>query len=250
MAHTTQTGELDEESLQRLYEWIDEIPLSRPKRTITRDFSDGMLVAEVIQHYFPKMVDLHNYSPASSSAQKMNNWGVLQRKVFSRLKMSVPEPVVRAISNNKPGVVEMVLLQLKQKIEARLSSRAASNGSSTPTSDAPEVEPNGNVSVKVQVGGSDTSSLHALLKSAFGDSINIAQTVPRVLYEEKEQECLAKDETIQILQAKMRRLEHLLQLKETRVKEMADKIDLLETAAKNNPRVSFGGGDDASRPTK
>merc|ERR1712002_1125179 len=149
---TTSMTDLDEESLQLLYEWIDEIPLSRPKRTITRDFSDGMLVAEVIQHYFPKMVDLHNYSPASSSAQKMNNWGMLQRKVFSRLKMSVPEPVVRAISNNKPGVVEMVLLQLKQKIDARLSSRAASNGSSTPTSDAPEVEPNGNVSVKVQVG--------------------------------------------------------------------------------------------------
>lgn len=247
MAQTV--GELDEESLQRLYEWIDEIPLSRPKRTITRDFSDGMLVAEVIQHYFPKMVDLHNFSPASSSNQKLNNWGVLQRKIFSRLKMSVPEPVVRAISNNKPGVVEMVLLQLKQKIEARLASRTASNGASTPSSDAPEVEANGSVSVKVQVGGSDTSSLHALLKSAFGDSINVTQTVPRVLYEEKEQECLAKDETIQILQAKMRRLEHLLQLKETRVKEMTDRIELLETAAKNNPMALFRGGDDFSRST-
>ena len=57
--------------------------------------------------------------------------------------------VVRAISNNKPGVVEMVLLQLKQKIDDRLASRTASNGASTPSSDAPEMEPNGNVSVKV-----------------------------------------------------------------------------------------------------
>ena len=33
--------ELNEEELQDLYAWIDKIPLSRPKRHITRDFSDG-----------------------------------------------------------------------------------------------------------------------------------------------------------------------------------------------------------------
>ena len=32
---------LDEEELQSVYNWIDEIPLSRPKKNITRDFSDG-----------------------------------------------------------------------------------------------------------------------------------------------------------------------------------------------------------------
>jgi hypothetical protein len=105
--------ELDEESLQTLYAWIDDVPLSRPKKSITRDFSDGMLVAELIQHFLPKHVDMHNYSPANSSNQKMNNWGVLQRKVFSRLRFGVPEPVVRFICNCKPGVVEMVLFQLK-----------------------------------------------------------------------------------------------------------------------------------------
>lgn len=34
-------NELDEETLQELYAWIDKIPLSRSKRNITRDFSDG-----------------------------------------------------------------------------------------------------------------------------------------------------------------------------------------------------------------
>lgn len=33
--------ELDEEALQDLYAWIDKIKLSRPKRNIARDFSDG-----------------------------------------------------------------------------------------------------------------------------------------------------------------------------------------------------------------
>lgn len=32
---------LDDEELQALYTWVDEIPLSRPKRNIARDFADA-----------------------------------------------------------------------------------------------------------------------------------------------------------------------------------------------------------------
>jgi len=32
---------MEEEDLQKIYNWIDEIPLTRPKRNISRDFSDG-----------------------------------------------------------------------------------------------------------------------------------------------------------------------------------------------------------------
>ena len=32
---------LDEAVLEELYAWVDSIPLSRPKKNITRDFSDG-----------------------------------------------------------------------------------------------------------------------------------------------------------------------------------------------------------------
>jgi hypothetical protein len=39
------------------YPQVDEIPLSRPKRSITRDFSDGVLMAELVHHYFPKLVE-------------------------------------------------------------------------------------------------------------------------------------------------------------------------------------------------
>ena len=33
--------QIDEEEMQIIYNWVDEIPLSRPKRNIARDFSDG-----------------------------------------------------------------------------------------------------------------------------------------------------------------------------------------------------------------
>lgn len=65
--------------------------------------------------------------------------------------------------------------------------------------------------------------------------------VSRIEYDEKEQECMAKEEQIQvfgtppfrsnwtfffeILQAKIRRLEHLLHLKDVRVDDLAGKLD-------------------------
>jgi hypothetical protein len=32
---------LSEEDIQSLFMWIDDIPLSRPKKNLTRDFGDG-----------------------------------------------------------------------------------------------------------------------------------------------------------------------------------------------------------------
>ena len=55
--------------------------------------------------------------------------------------------------------------------------------------------------------------------------------VPRLFYEEKEQECLAKEEQIQILNAKIKRLEHLLHLKDVRIQDLTEKT---ESARLNN----------------
>ena len=40
---------LSEEEMQMIYNWVDEIPLSRPKRNIARDFSDGGKILMEIQ---------------------------------------------------------------------------------------------------------------------------------------------------------------------------------------------------------
>lgn len=36
--------------LMYIYEWVDSIQLSRPKKNISRDFSDSILLAEIIKH--------------------------------------------------------------------------------------------------------------------------------------------------------------------------------------------------------
>ncbi|KAM9070157.1 sperm flagellar protein 1 isoform 2-T3 [Sarcophilus harrisii] len=112
-------GGVDEEILHQLYLWVDNIPLSRPKRNLSRDFSDGVLAAEVVKFYFPKMVEMHNYVPANSVQQKINNWIHLNRKVLHKLNFSVPEDVIQKIAQCSPGVVELVLIPLRQRLEEK-----------------------------------------------------------------------------------------------------------------------------------
>lgn len=120
-------SDLDEEELQELYAWIDEIPLTRQKKNIARDFSDGVLAAEVVHHFLPKYVDLHNYSPANANHQKMENWRTLNRKVFYHLDFSIQEKFLQGAASGKQGVIEYILTTLRAKIESHVKIRATKN---------------------------------------------------------------------------------------------------------------------------
>ena len=64
---------------------VDTIPLSRPKKHISRDFADGVLMAEIVKYYLPNLVEIHNYSSAHSIQQKQYNWSTLNAKVKSNV---------------------------------------------------------------------------------------------------------------------------------------------------------------------
>ena len=117
--------DLTDDQLQRLYTWIDEIPLSRPKRNIARDFSDGVLMAEVIRHYFPTLVELHNYPSANSTQQKMYNWNTLNSKVLRKIGYNMPREDIEAVLQCRPGAVERVLNTVQMRL-ARYRARARS----------------------------------------------------------------------------------------------------------------------------
>ena len=126
-------AELDDESLQRIYTWVDEIPLSRPKRNIARDFADGVLLAEVVAHYFPKLVERHNYPAANSYAQKMYNWNTLNAKVLKKMNMHLNKDEMEALCACKPNAVERTLQTLQQKMAAYNARKEASGGSRAST---------------------------------------------------------------------------------------------------------------------
>ena len=72
--------EIEEEELDELYEWVDKFTLSRPKRNIARDFSDGILVGEIVKELFPNMVDLRALVKSLNTSTKKGNWETLNSK--------------------------------------------------------------------------------------------------------------------------------------------------------------------------
>ncbi|XP_061184338.1 sperm flagellar protein 1-like isoform X6 [Saccostrea echinata] len=218
----------DDVELENLYQWIDRIPLTRQKKNLGKDFSDGVLIAEVINHYFPKLVDLHNYSPAAATKQKMENWYLLNRRVLRKLDLDLSDEVIRALANCKAKVVEKVLMLLRLQIDKNLQRQEAlvpvKTGRSSPGKLA---SPRKLGKGEIPHNHPDRSSYHFEGKGYFDPSIYIYPTsdnVPRSYLEEKEMECLAKDETIRMLNSKIRRLEHLLQLKDTRISDLQGQL--------------------------
>lgn len=109
--------ELDEFQLEDLYEWVDQIPLSRKKRNLARDFSDAVLMAEVIHHFRPKLVDVRSYDQGLRVDTKIYNWKTLNGKVLKRLGMPLDTATISDLANAVPGAIESVLWQFKEIIE-------------------------------------------------------------------------------------------------------------------------------------
>ncbi|KAJ3165214.1 Sperm flagellar protein 1 [Geranomyces variabilis] len=125
-ANTANDPSAPASDFDELYAWIDEIPLSRPKKNIQRDFSDGVAAAEVIAHFLPKFVDLHNYPPANGSAQKIYNWNTLNQKVLRKLNCHLSDTAIEAIVNKQPGRIEEFLSELRAKINGQIIERRRS----------------------------------------------------------------------------------------------------------------------------
>ena len=116
MSIKNRAPELDEDEIQLVYNWVDEIPLSRPKRNISRDFSDGVLMAEIVNYFLPNIVELHNYNLAHSLKNKKHNWNTLNQKVMKKLGFQVSQEDIDAMLESEPYAVERVLRQLQGKI--------------------------------------------------------------------------------------------------------------------------------------
>ncbi|XP_021461879.2 sperm flagellar protein 1 isoform X2 [Oncorhynchus mykiss] len=221
--------ELNEEILQDLFAWIDKIPLSRPKRNITRDFSDGVMAAEVVKYFFPKLVELHNYTPANSIQQKLSNWGTLNRKVFSKLNFHIPEETVKRIVVSTAGVIEPVLCSLRERIDDKRQQCTEdtlldveyynNRNREKPLTEPPPKKKEERAHVHQH-----TDKTSTVLGSQVDPTI-------RLVLEEKEQALLALQETVEILQIKVNRLEHLVQLKDMRLEDLTRHLERYKARA-------------------
>ncbi|CAL8089852.1 unnamed protein product [Calicophoron daubneyi] len=240
--------DIDDGVLQSLYVWVDRIPLSRVKRNISRDFSDGVLMAEVMKYFFPKYVNLHNFATCNSSEAKKKNWQLLNWKVFKKFNFELSDDVIDSLVAAKTGTIEKVLLLLRTKIESIVSDEngktydcsplAVDIGTSpvfkghirrTPSLQAipRSMSPSANISQRLRCMPSNQGSRRTLAMDQ-----DVSNSVPRMFYEDKVQECLALEETVEILNAKIRRLETLMKLKDSRIEELQKGVSELRLKAR------------------
>ncbi|XP_028005442.1 sperm flagellar protein 1-like isoform X2 [Eptesicus fuscus] len=235
---------LSPHALRSLYAWLDRLPLSRPKRHLARDFSDGVMLAEIVKHYHPRLVDLHNYVPTCNTDQKLSNWSTLNRKVFHKLRFCVSEGDIRKVVANTPGAIEPILCTLREKVvdgavredppsagvlvgafDPGVSSADADGLwvglATTPHAGLPSSPvPSGVKTLQSQRAWEKTGRCACRGRDPAGGPWEPLDTGVQQLLEEKEQALAILQETVKVLQMKVVRLEHLVQLKDQRISEL------------------------------
>lgn len=132
--------------------------LRRPKKNIARDFSDGVLMSEVVHHFFPRLVDLHNYSKSNSNATKEYNWKTLNAKAFKKMGFEIPMPDIQAVVSCEKGAIERVLCEVQLKMatyQERLQNKRGNTGSSKGNTRSPN---NGGGDQQTRTGFGDMAS--------------------------------------------------------------------------------------------
>ncbi|KAG5877624.1 hypothetical protein JTB14_023839 [Gonioctena quinquepunctata] len=193
-----------------LYKWIDGHTITRQKRNLHRDFADALPLAEIIKFHFPKLIDLHNYSPMNSVAQKMANWEMLNRKVLRKLKINLSIDDREQLAKGMPGAIEKLLGTIKMKVESKASGDGAIDSSRVYYLD--------NVS--------NFSSREGIIpiKIKNGSRMLNRKMVSNEVFENMEKDLVEKEEAIKTLNNKIDHLENLVKVKDERIKDLTQQL--------------------------
>mmetsp|Transcript_119706 Transcript_119706/g.334125 ORF Transcript_119706/g.334125 Transcript_119706/m.334125 type:complete len:251 (-) Transcript_119706:125-877(-) len=230
----------NDEELQNLYNWVDETPLSRPKKNISRDFQDGVLFAEVINHYFPRIIEMHNYSAANSQTQKMYNWTTLNQKVLKKLGYQIHQQDLEDVIKASPGAIERLLRVLQEKIIQ------AQNGNlkvgKPAVASRVSATPEGRAGVGDESSSAASHARHPATEARRGQeqpgsrprsdpgppapvvAQRYQQEVDTELLVEKEQTIAELREMVVIMSEKIKKLEQLVRIKDSKIDALTQKL--------------------------
>ncbi|PZC77137.1 hypothetical protein B5X24_HaOG203691 [Helicoverpa armigera] len=224
--------------IESVLAWVDTFKLSRPTKKINRDFSDAVLLAEILSVHYPKLVEMHNYPPRNSHSLKLNNWMTLNRKVLKKLKLNLCCNTMEQLANCAPGIIERVLVMVRDKIrrdeEMNKSAKEAEQNLSSGGS-------------YYEACGDDEHVLVVPVKTRVNGVLETVQQ-KMISYETY---CLLKEElkdtkeAAEVLKQKVEHLDNLLKLKEERIDELQNQLERKQSRRKeiealtNNLSVPF-----------
>nr|CAI5846720.1 unnamed protein product [Callosobruchus analis] len=207
-----------------LYKWIDAHTISRQKRHLNRDFADAVPLAEILKFHYPKLVDLHNYSPKNSLSQKIVNWELLNKKVLTKLKINLGPQEIENLAKGTPGAIERLLNSIKSKVDIRRDS-----GDSGESSRVYYIENDNAFSSKEAV---------VPIKIQNGDKTVDRKVVSSEVFERMERDIAEKNEEIVALQTKVEHLENMLSIKEERIKDLTNQLQSLVNSSTSQANMS------------
>ncbi len=200
-----------DDDLMYIYEWVDGIPLSKPKKNISRDFSDGVLMAEIVKYHIPKLVDLHNYPVTNSSTQKLYNWNTLNAKVFKKVGFTMSKNEIENILQYKPMAIETILKKVYEKLKNY--SNNTQQGNTSGLGNNSNIE---NINNNIQ----QKPMIRKNLNEGEGKSDEFYQK----LLEEKDSKIEELRVTLDILEMKLKNSDEIQMKLSARVKELTDKL--------------------------
>ncbi|TMW59979.1 hypothetical protein Poli38472_000021 [Pythium oligandrum] len=116
-----------------LYEWLDGFVFSRAWKHPARDFSDAVLVAELLAQLRPTWVQVHNYPSTGRFQQKLINWEMLNRRVLARMHCEISSKHQEDLANAVSGAIELLLIRIKKQVDRENSQSPRKNVSPTPS---------------------------------------------------------------------------------------------------------------------
>jgi len=213
---------LSSEELQEVYKWVDSMPLSRVKRNIARDFSDSVLLSEIVHNLFPNLVDLHNYSASNAVKQKTYNWQTLNRKVLRKFGFQLKKEEIDDVVNCKRGAIEKVLNTCRLKFEEYAKQRAESRRMRSGI-----LSRSGSGRQPQSLSPSQRAVSDSAPRRNQEPSKKAAKTFTPDFCEvitEKDRQIQHMTDKLEIMELKVQKLEQLLRLKDSKIEVLQHKI--------------------------
>ncbi|XP_005362666.1 spermatogenesis-associated protein 4 [Microtus ochrogaster] len=91
--------------------WLQGLDLSFFPRNITRDFSNGYLVAEIFCIYYPWDLRLSSFENGTSLKVKLDNWAQIE-KFLAKKKFKLPKELIHGTIHCKAGVPEILIQEV------------------------------------------------------------------------------------------------------------------------------------------
>lgn len=199
--------------------WLEENSITY--KNINRDFSDGVLVAQLIKKLYPKIIDLHNYQSGNSFQIKLQNWQTLNVKVFSKIGLHQTKASLEKYAKCVSGNIELFLCNLMTSYK-----------NNKPKEEICDKETQKNWRENDEI-------VIVNVSKKIGDAIiqMPQKMILYSLYEELHQEYKKKDAILNATQQKLTHLENIVKLKTERIDELTGQ--LTKVSSRNTTKLDM-----------